>query len=205
MELITNKYKYNMKSFKVILSAILLMNAFATNAQDVSQFKPSVNLSYSFTGSYEAASMSLNSTLYEHNSGGSIMVDADLFEIIPRLSGGFHLGFGLMGYTNSSMTDADNEEVYNTIGIHYGFDLHYTVDRSKYWDIQLGSNMGVILSKACIPIAEYGLTSTVKYFPIEKLGIFLEAGWGNYFFSKRYIEFLGVGNANLKVGISYRL
>lgn len=192
-------------SFKVVLSAILLMNAFAINAQNTSQFKPSVNLSYSLTGSYEAASMSLNSMLYEHNSGNSIMLDADLFEIIPRVSGGFHLGFGLMGYTNSSMTDAVIEEVYNTIGIHYGFDLHYKVHNSKYWDIQLGANMGIIVSKACIPIAEYGLTSTIKFFPIEKFGIFLEAGMGNYFFSKRYIEFLGVGNANLKVGISYRL
>ncbi len=189
----------------ISLFAILLMNVFTSNAQETSQFKPSINVSYSLTGSEVAASMSLNSKLYEHNSGGSVVVDADLFEIFPRLSGGFHLGFGLMGYTNSSMTDAANEEVYNTIGVHYGLDLHYTLYSSKYWNIQLGATMGGIASNACIPIAEYGLTSTVKFFPIEKLGVFLEAGWGNYFFSKRYIEFLGVGNANLKVGISYRL
>ncbi len=188
----------------VVLSAFIMLNVFSAKAQETSEFKPSINVSYSVTGSHMTATAALNSKLYEHNSGGSIVVDADLFEIFPRLSGGFHLGFGLMGYTNSAMEDT-GADVKNTLGIHYGFDLHYTVFNSKNWNIQVGATMGGIASIACIPIAEYGLTSTVKFFPVEKLGVFVEAGWGNYYFSKKYFDHLGVGNANLKAGISYRL
>lgn len=195
-----NRFKLSM----AVLAALIMANMYNAKAQDVFEFRPTVNVGYSITGSYMVvANSSLNSKMYEYNSGGSIVVDADLFEIFPRLSGGFHLGFGLMGYTNSSMEYTD-AEVKNTLGVHYGFDLHYSVFSSKYWNIQVGASMGSIASKACIPIAEYGLTSTVKFFPIEKLGLFIETGWGNYIFSKKNFDELGAGNANLKFGVSYR-
>ena len=185
------------KLLAALMTAFVMMNVYSAKAQETFEFKPSVNVSYGIN--------QIHSTKFETIAPtGLIAIDADLFEIFPRLSGGFHLGFGLMGYTNSAMEDT-GADVKNTLGIHYGFDLHYTVFNSKNWNIQVGATMGSIASIACIPIAEYGLTSTVKFFPVEKLGVFVEAGWGNYYFSKKYFDHLGVGNANLKAGISYRL
>ena len=185
-----------------VLSAFIMLNVFSAKAQESSEFKPSIKLSYSFTGAKNEGTLVSYNGILRINSGYSIMIDADLFKVYPRLSAGFYLGLGEIGYSKNR-----NEQNYEiSLGVHYGLAMHYDLYKSRYWNVQLGATMGAFMSRVSTPHAVYGLTSTVNFYPLEHCGIFVEWGWGKYYFGNdEGLDFLLHGNTNLKVGVSYRL
>lgn len=183
-----------------IFMLLLLQNA---NAQDI-QSNKKVQISYSFTGGELAPGTNIIKEM-EISSGSVVMINANLLDLSPKLIGGFYLGFGAAGY--QSVYDG---VICSTLGIHYGIDLHYSVlpfngDKFKRWDILLNASLGSYFNMYQTMQIEYGIGITLEFYPFENWGLFAESSWGKYQYGNHENSFLGVGNTNLKIGISYRL
>ena len=185
------------KLLAALMTAFVMMNVYSAKAQETFEFKPSVNVSYGIN--------QIHSTKFETIAPtGLIAIDADLFEIFPRLSGGFHLGFETTEYSYSTVFKPEEIITGKALMISHGFDLHYALFNFKDWNIQLGATIGSTFSKLDMVSVEYGLSATVKYFPIEHLGVFAEGVLGNYSYARDYSWNHGFINSTLKAGVSYK-
>jgi hypothetical protein len=193
-----------MKKLGITLVSIFMLLAFQNANAQTFQSNRSIQISYGFVGGEIAPGTPAIKEMKIHSSN-MLMVNANLLELSPKLVGGFHLGIGMVGY--ESIYD---EGISNTVGIHYGIDLQYSIlpfngDGFKRWDVLLKTSLGSYFNPYQTMQVEYGLGVAVEYYPISHLGIFVESSWGRYKYGDYNISLLGEGNTMIKAGVSYRL
>ena len=191
------------QSLKFALMAMFILPALHNvNAQE-NQIKKKIQISYGFMGGQiQPGEVVVKEA--EIPSGNTLIIDADLLKLSPKLSGGFHLGFGVAGY--ESIHDG---VINNTLGVHYGIDLHYSLlplnrDKLKRWELSLNASLGSYFMPYHTMQIEYGLGVKLEYYLFDKFGLFAESAWGKYQYGAYNVSRLGLGNTMLKLGVSYR-
>lgn len=187
---------------KLTLMAIFILpGLYNVNAQE-NQIKKKIQISYGFIGGQlQPGDIVIKEA--EIPSGSMLMINADLLKLSPKLSGGFHLGFGIAGY--ESIYDG---VINNTLGVHYGIDLYYSLlplnrDKFKQWDLSLNLSLGSYFMPYHTMQFESGLGVKLEYYPFEKFGLFAESAWGKYQYGTYNVSRLGLGNTMFKLGVTY--
>jgi len=197
--------KKNVLTFLVLLASVLSV----CNAQDGVSGKDirnrSIRIGYGLMGgNFDAGQVVLHNSYM--GSVGLLDISADLFRATNSISIGAHLGFGLAA-TQESLTLPSL--MYNTIGMHYGISLSYSVlDNAGFtsdkWDVRLNTAIGSYWLLPLTPQLEYGAGFSAAYYPFKHWGIYGDIMWGRFLYNGNGNAHLGEGNTKLGIGVSYR-
>lgn len=139
-------------------------------------------------------------------SGNLLNVSADFFRVTNSISIGAHVGIGRATTWDSLGLPTIS---YNTVGLHYGIDLSYSVLENAgfatdKWDVRLNANVGSYWLHRLTPQPEYGAGISAAYYPFKHLGIYGDAAWGRFLYNGNGNPYLGKGHSKLEIGVSYR-
>lgn len=168
-------------------------------------FSKSIRIGYGFMGgNFDAGQVVLHNA--STGSGSLINISADLFRATNSISIGAYLGAG-QAATQESLNYPTL--MYNSIGLHYGIGLSYSVLENAgfspdKWDVRLNATIGSYWLLPITPQMEYGAGFSAAYYPFNHWGIYGDVMWGRFLYNGNGNSHLGEGHSKMEIGISYR-
>ena len=130
----------------------------------------------------------------------NVLLSGNIWNINDRITGGFYVGTGLVGYL------ADSSLVKTTINFRYGVNAKYHfLKESEHWDIAFSVMLGGLYCPGTTLQKDYGAGLSVSWFPFKKFGLTAEYIWGGFKFADYDSHGLYESHQLITLGLSYRL
>lgn len=195
---------------KIVLALACMLTLGAIQAQEKNETSKdgiqnrSIRVGYGImNGSLNPGQVILHNGLY-WGWDNMLNISADLFRINNSISIGAHLG--VERASTRETVELPSLE-YNTVGLHYGIDLSYSVlgnagiDTDR-WDLRLNANIGAYSFFPITPQLEYGAGISATYYVFDHFGIYADLMWGRFLYSSG--SYLSEGQTKIEFGVSYR-
>ena len=198
-----------MKKSILIAFALLVSITSVCNAQNSTSCNDiknrSIRIGYGLLGgNFDPGQVILTNS--DTGNGSLLNINADLFRVTNSIRIGAHLGVGRAAKQDSLYFPT---LMHNTVGIHYGIDLSYSIlenagFNTDKWDLRLDASIGGYWIFLIAPQLEYGAGISAAYYPLKHFGIYGDLMWGRFLYNGNGNSHLGEGHRKIEIGLSYR-
>ncbi len=145
-------------------------------------------------------------------SGGTLLVDANLWNLSRSATLGLYAGIAKSSYLE--LTDPFDPSAgglkHSTVSVRYGIrpQLHLLPLMGKEcekWDLSLAGTLGSSWCYGSTLQTEYGAGVSAAFYPLKGFGVSAEILWGKYFFGDNASIHLYESHFMMKIGLSYQL